>query len=96
MRPTQFISRKGKEKVSGYRYAQGQHPPPPGVTVTMGLAGVVARAETLHGAHSVILDGDWLITLPDGSVDLFTDTYQRARYRRVGEDDDPDKPVKLG
>ena len=96
MKATQFTSRTGDEKVSGYQYIQGQHPPPPGVNVTMGLGGVVARADTVHGVRSVVLPGDWLITLPNGGVELLTDTYLRARYRRVGEDDEPDKPVKLG
>ena len=96
MKPTQFINRGAPEEISGYQYVQGQHPPPPGVSVTMGLAGVVARADTIHGLRSVILSGDWLITLPTGGIELFIEPYLLAQYRRVGEDDEPDKPVKLG
>ena len=96
MTQVQFKARKGKATVSGHQYKQGQHPPPPGVTVTMGLHGIVARVTTAAGPHSVVLDGDWLLTMPDGGVEIFTDEFVRNTYQRVGEEDGPVKPVKLG
>lgn len=93
---TELIHRTTKEKVSGYQYVQGGHPPPPGVRVTMGLGGVVARANTAHGSDSVILDGDWLLTMKNGGIEIFTDTFVHGQYRRVDEEDTPAKPVKLG
>ena len=97
MTKVEFIHRKKKTvKVSGYQYLQGAHPPPPGVRVTMGLGGVVARAPTVHGADSVILHGDWLIDMPNGNVELFTDSFMRSEYRRVDEEEGESKPVVLG
>lgn len=91
-----LIHRKTKKTVNGWKYTQGEHPPPPGVSVTMGQHGVLARATTVHGANSVIYDGDWLLDMPNGSRELFTDSFVHAEYRLEGEEEGEDKPVKLG
>ena len=84
--------KKTGEVVQGNQYIKGQHPPPAGVQVTMGLHGVLAR----HVSGATLVDGDWLLPLPAG-VAIHTDMYIRKHYRLEGETvADDDKPVKLG
>ena len=90
-----FIHRKGTDVVMGYQYIQGEHPPPVGVTVTMGQHGVLARARTAQGEHSTLLDGDWLLETPNG-VEIYTDSFVHETFRREDEDEGNAKPVKLG
>ncbi len=98
MKRVEFIHRTTKEKVSGYQYIQGVHPPPPDVTVTMGLGGVVARVDTVRGSDTDLNSTDWILMLPGGAVDIFDALFVKNQYRRVDGDDDegPAKPVKLG
>lgn len=96
MPQTNLIHRKTGKTVNGWKYNQGEHPPPPGVTVTMGLTGVLARASTVHGPQSVIYDGDWLVDMPDGTRELFTDSFVHSEYRLEDEEEGEAKPVRLG
>lgn len=91
-----LIDRKTGEKVEAVQYLQGEHPPPAGIKVTMGLRGVLARVDTLHGEGSVIYDKDWLIMTPQGR-DMLTDSFVQNQYRREDEEEaEPDKPVRIG
>ena len=90
-----LIHRKTNERITGSQYRKGEHPPPPGVSVTHGLTGVLARATTVQGDHSVINDADWLLDLPSGR-DIFTNSFVRKHYRYEDEEAGEAKPVKLG
>ena len=89
---------KTGETIMGEQYIQGAHPPPPGVTVTMGLHGVLAVIDTAAGARQMINHSDWILTLPGVGKDIFTDTFVRSMYTVDDPDkpSEPDKPVRLG
>jgi hypothetical protein len=89
---TTLIHNKTNEPVMGEQYVQGVHPPPTGVTVTMGLHGVIAVIDTLAGKRQIINDSDWILNLPGVGIDIFTDTFVRKMYTL----DDPDKPSEAG
>jgi hypothetical protein len=95
MKAVTLIHRKTSKRVSGLQYKRGMHPPPPGVRVTLGLAGPLARCNTAQGEDSVIFDGDWLVTMPNGDKEIYTDTFIRDQYRRVDEEPGEAKPVRL-
>ena len=89
MKRVEFIHRTTKEKVSGYQYIQGVHPPPPDVTVTMGLGGVVARVDTVRGSDTDLNSTDWILMWTFSmrcssrtSIDVLTGMTMRGRPSR--------------
>ena len=94
---TRLIHNKTKEEVQGNQYIQGEHPPPRGVTVTMGLSGVLAKVTTIDGPRN-LNHTDWVLKLPGVGIDIFTDSFVRKMYTVVESlnDSEPDKPLRLG
>ena len=88
--------RETGDVVEAEQYIAGKHPPPSVVKVTMGKNGVLARAKTVHGDHSVLLTKDWLVWGPAG-LEIYTDSFMQSQFSRDGEpDDEPAKPLQLG
>ena len=94
---TTLIHNKTSEEVQGTQYVQGEHPPPRGVRVTMGLHGVLAKVTTVDGERN-LNHSDWVLRVPGVGIDIFTDSFVRKMYTVVDEDAGsvPDKPLKLG
>jgi len=90
-----LVDRRTGDTLTGRKYVAGQHPPPAGVKVTMGQHGTIARADTLHGPNSVILNDDWLVDTAEGLA-IFTDKYVHDFYTQPGEVADEVKPLVLG
>ena len=93
----EFIHRDTSESLRAQQYTKGMHPPPPGVKVTMGLKGVLARVDTPGGRDMEIFPGEWLVLNDNGSHDIITDSYLHDTYRRASDKpDEGPRPVKLG
>jgi len=94
---TTLVHNKTSEEVQGTQYIQGEHPPPRGVRVTMGLHGVLAKVNTIDGERR-LNHTDWVLKLPGVGIDIFTDSFVRRMYTVTESDLDsePDKPLKLG